>query len=124
MAKNNGTLITGEHVIDDEPNITKVSMGEWDFYLDVLYPNNSSAGLLAYTPEITYAIVKSYDATEVQEFKSKLYGVNFRPKLTTTFLKDEEQKYIKLRNSFPRPKYMCVLGEKDKFLLMMEKWNK
>ena len=118
-----GSLITGEHVIDDEPLITKVSMCEWDFYPETLYPERQSYGLLTYTPEITYAIVNAYDGNNVQEFKSNLFNLNFRPKIKNKYTLNEVKRFEDCRKSFPRPNSTHFLGEKDDFLNMMKKWN-
>ena len=122
VEKQNGTLLTGEHVIDDDKYITKASINEWDFYQDYLL-KIPCVGLLNYTPEIVYSIVNAFDGTEIQHFKCRLFGINFRPKIKAQFT---EQTLIKFKNywgSKPRPIYSEVLGTKKQFLLRMDSWN-
>lgn len=120
VKKHGGTFLTGEHVIDDDEFITKASMCEWDFYFHILYPDDPCVGPLAFTPEITYAIVNEFDGSEVQDFKAKLYNLSYRPKMKPQFTKE-------LFNKYPRtiiPQHTDQLGTKEEFLKMMDGWNK
>ena len=122
VEEQNGVLLTGEHIIDDDKFITKASINDWDFYQDHLL-NISSVGLLNYTPEIAYAIVNAFDGSETQEFKSKLYNLSFRPKMHPIFSADFMKSIKQLFSSRKIPKYSEVLGNKEEFLNMMDSWN-
>ena len=121
-AKNHGgMLLTGEHIIDDEDNITKASLCEWDFYLQILAQPGEAAGLLLYTPEITYAIANEFDGSPVQDFKSRLFGLSFRPKLHPTYNPEVMSRYH--QNKPGTPSHTYILGTKEKFLTFMNSWN-
>lgn len=120
-AKNHeGIILTGEHCIDDEPLITKGSMCEWDFSLET-----NTYGPLVYTPEIFYAIVKQFDNTPIQQFKSKLYKLKYREKMKPNIIpktRDIINTIILSRTNF-NVKRIYQLGTKDQILKYMEKWN-
>lgn len=120
--KNNGTLISGEHIIDDSDSIDLVSINEWDFYQDYIF--NKTIGLLNYTPEIVYSIVNSYDKTPTQEFKTKLFNLDFRPKFKNVFSEELNYKINELNSKRKcNPITSINLGNKKEFLQMMDSWN-
>ena len=120
--KNNGTLISGEHIIDDSDSIDLVSINEWDFYQDYIF--NKTIGLLNYTPEIVYSIVNSYDKTPTQEFKTKLFNLDFRPKFKNVFSEELNYKINELNSKRKcNPITSINLDNKKEFLQMMDSWN-
>lgn len=119
---NKGTMLTGDHLISDLIAVN-VEASEWDFYIHTLYPETPCIGLLAYTPEIVYATTKLYDGSDVQEFKSRIYDLNFRPKMyhhLNSYITDNIKK---LKTHTDKPKRVYTLGKKDEFLSIMESWN-
>lgn len=73
-----GVAIVGEHIIDDDC----FGVNEWDFYNDALIHPDNSLYFFIYTPEIVYAMAKARRKNEPdQEFKLRLYGLEFRPKI-------------------------------------------
>lgn len=122
--RNGGAIVTGEHVIDDEPFIHKASLCEWDFYLQE--KDWPCYGLLTHIPEISWAIVSAYDGSPVQDFKSKLFGLSFRPKLNYDFNKKIIDQFHALRHDVAGPVHgtcLHLLGKKQEFLAYMNSWN-
>ena len=73
-AENNGGVsIIGEHGYEDN--------NEWDFYNDVLINEDASIYFFMWTPELVQAMRNEYDGGDHQEFKHRLYGIPFRPKI-------------------------------------------
>lgn len=120
---NKGSLITGEHVIYDDHSLPEASVCEWDLYPETLYPERETYTLLNYTPEIVYSIVNQFDESEVQEFKSKLYNLNYRPKIKNIFTDKEIKLYRESRNILSCPKTTHSFGKKDVFLNKLKEWN-
>ena len=120
--KNKGTMLTGDHLISDLI-VVNVEASEWDFYIHTLYPETPCIGLLAYTPEIVYATAKLYDGSNTQEFKSRIFGLDFRPKIKHHLNSYITDNIKKLKTHIDMPKRVYTLGNKDKFLSIMESWN-
>jgi len=124
-ADHGGVLITGEHLIDDEQKITKASAGDCGFYLDTLFPERPSYDLLNYTPKIVYAIISAFDGSDLADFKSNLYSLDWRPKIKPVFDSAFIDALQKIRSTRQfAPKYIDVLGTREKFLNYMRTWNK
>jgi hypothetical protein len=73
---NGGVAVIGEHGYDDN--------NEWDFYNDALIGEESSIYFFMWTPELVQAMRNEYENGNYydhQEFKHKLYGIPFRPKI-------------------------------------------
>jgi len=68
-----GVAVIGEHAYD--------GVSEWDFYNDVLIHEDNSIYFFMWTPELTQAMRNEYKGEDHQEFKNKLYGIPFRPKI-------------------------------------------
>ena len=119
----NHTFLTGEHVIDDEHLITKASLCEWDFYHQFFYPEYNCIGPLLYTPEITYSIIKEFDGGEVQDFKSRLFNIDYRPKIKNRFEEKVRESCWEIIKNKPKPKHKEILGSKKEVTDLMESWN-
>lgn len=114
----NAILLTGNDLLY-EGEANKSVMLESDFYTDILYPELKIINFFFHTPEIAYSIFKKMDNIDVQEFKSKLYNLNWRPKIRphyTTININVNRKHI-------LPKHTFELGNKDYLISTMEKWN-
>ena len=119
--KHNGILLTGEHCIDDDPLITKGSICEWDLYFE----HENIYGPLIYTPEIFYAIVQQFDGTPVQQFKSRLFKLDYRDKMKIqikTSTLNIIDKIISLMTCHT-VKRIHQLGNKHNILEFMNGWN-
>jgi hypothetical protein len=68
-----GVAVIGEHGYDDN--------NEWDFYNDALIHEDNSIYFFMWTPELVQAMRNEYDGGDHQEFKHRLYGIPFRPKI-------------------------------------------
>ena len=121
--QNKGTLISGEHMIDDDPFIIKASMAEWDFYNDTLIPNHDSVGILVYTPEIMLAIVEKINGQPTQKFKNKLYGMHgYIDKYKPAYSNEITNTYNRLLVKKPRPLPIKVIDYRDNVLKMLKSW--
>ena len=120
--KHNGILLTGEHCIDDDPFIIKGSMCEWDFYFE----HDNVYGPLVYTPEIFYATVQQFDGTPVQQFKSRLFKLQYRDKMKIQIAPSTLSIINKIIASKTRfdVKRIHQLGTKHDILKFMNDWNK
>lgn len=80
---NDGIMITGEHMICDDDHINIVECFEWDFYHSMI--SSSDIGFFLYSPELVYSMITELrrmgDTAGVQEGKSRLYNVIWRPKI-------------------------------------------
>ena len=72
-----GVAVIGEHGYDD--------VNEWDFYNDALIDEEASIYFYMWTPEMVQAMRNEYDGGDHQEFKHRLYGIPFRPKIKYTY---------------------------------------
>jgi hypothetical protein len=70
---NGGVAVIGEHGYDDN--------NEWDFYNDALISEDASIYFYMWTPELVQAMRNEYGGEDHQEFKHRLYGIPFRPKI-------------------------------------------
>jgi hypothetical protein len=70
---NGGVAVIGEHGYDD--------VNEWDFYNDALISEDASIYFYMWSPELVQAMRNEYDGEDHQEFKHRLYGIPFRPKI-------------------------------------------
>ena len=75
-----GISVIGEHGYD--------GVNEWDFYNDAILGEEASINFFMYTPEIFYAMKRAYNNEPHQQFKSKLYGIPNRPKMTYKYTKE------------------------------------
>lgn len=111
-----GTLVVGEHVVDNPNGEIVAQVNEWDFYNDAF--TNNTLNFFMETPELVYQMVKSIHGHDLQKFKSELYGLKQRPKLAYEQYKHSYYKamdYLK-RMRTSSPKTGCFLGTKDEFL--------
>jgi hypothetical protein len=68
-----GVAVIGEHGYEDN--------NEWDFYNDALIHEDNSIYFFMWTPELVQAMRNEYEGDDHQEFKHRLYGIPFRPKI-------------------------------------------
>lgn len=117
-----GIYVMGEHLIDDQDDGTiLIGANEWDFYNDALIGVHNTHYFFEYTPSIAYAMVKAIDIDDAQEFKSALYDVPFRPKITYQYSRNYEEALKELRKTkwiTHNPNYS--FGKKEQFLSLME----
>lgn len=126
VKKNNGFLITADHLLDEGYFATKaelVSISDYDLCLDCF--DVDSTCFFIYNPEITYAMIEQMDGSKLTYFKSRLYGLPFRPKIRFDFSDEFYKNWAKIVGEVKFPKKsMEIFGTKNHFLHMMEEWNK
>jgi len=93
VKNNNGTLICGDHILKDgcEKMIknSEYAMTEWDGYDSPHF--GDEIGFYLYTPELTYSMISGNtldgDNMTWKEYKSKLFGLEMRDKMSYTYPK-------------------------------------
>jgi hypothetical protein len=115
VEKNSGIFLMGEHLIDDK----SIGANEWDFYNDAIFDIGHTLHFFNYTPEICYSMIASLDfSISIQEAKSKLYGLEYRPKFN---YEGYSEKYFGISRKIYRtrkfkPKSNYTLGLPETFL--------
>ena len=120
----NGILITGDHLIEDNDESTWIAeANEWDYYHTIL-SNEKDIVFYNHTPELVYSIIYEFNGFPMNEFKYHLYQIKFRPKIDPIYTYEFYNKInkIKLSNKY-MPKYNSVLGHKESILTTMQTWN-
>lgn len=82
---NNGILIRGEHLIEDDvdwnASIKGIGSNEYDFYNDTLIHKENTYYFFLHDINIAKAMVREIRVDETaQEFKHRIYGIPYRPK--------------------------------------------
>ena len=86
-----------------------VEYSEWDYYLDE-YDNSHPSAFFTYNIEVFYHLIKDMDHTvSVQEAKSRLYDVEYRPKIHMT---DEFYTLFNELQKFQVGRYSSIVSEK------------
>lgn len=112
-----GVMLMSEHLIDEKAGRMTVGANEWDFYNDVLIGDHNTVYFFLHTPEICTAVVREMDDSDAQEFKHRLYGVPFRPKIHYDYGPEFDsivRTIAKTRKSRPDPNQ--PFGSKEEFL--------
>lgn len=126
--KNGGIIITGDHLINDSDGkeiVEDLESNIYDHYTTALYPDRA-VSFFIHNPEICYAIIKTLKVGEnIAEWKHKLYGTAFRPKIRYNFDRTafREMAMVELTSGLT-PYQVEPLPSIENFLKMMESWNK
>lgn len=109
VVENDGTLITGNHLLGDGDelisNVNFASANEWDFYTDHMYKECNNIDFLLYTPEIAYASLPKHCNTSWATYKSDLYQIKFRSKIRHRYSPALQNTISSLLNNMKRVKY-------------------
>ena len=112
-----GIMIMSEHIIDDNDGKMYVGANEWDFYNDVLIHNDNTHYFFTYTPELCCAMVKEMADETVQDFKSRVYNIPWRPKFSYDYGSAYDLAFVRIRQHrlhTPDPNHN--FGTKEQFL--------
>lgn len=122
---NGGVLITGDHMLGDNSHSVQMIEGaEWDFYLDALHPMDPYVPFFSYRLETIYSMTYEMDGTNADDFRYRLYGVDFRPKFKYKY--DERQQqvlHVIHKNRVVKPLPVHQLGDRTTFLRILERWR-
>lgn len=123
--ENFGFLVTGDHLLgDDSETVQMIEAAEWDFYLDVTHGTGSYCPFFTYTVETIYAMTYEMDATTSDDFRHRLYGLDFRPKFKYIYDCKYDEIFVKIRKSRPaKPNPVHLLGDRNDFLNILKKWR-
>lgn len=118
-----GTLIIGEHMIDNDDTKIWPGMNEWDFYNEVFYGEESSIPFFNYSIHLTYAMVSAIEPTmPIAEWKHRLYGIDFRPVIPYQF----NPLFTSLKNKIymksPKPNPSFSFESKEKLLSKLREY--
>ena len=113
VQQNNGTLITGNHLIGDDDEMISnknfASSNEWDFYIDYTHPSITNIDLFLYTLELAHSMLPNskFDGTNWQEYKHNLYGIEYRNKIRPKYPREmiSKLKELDTSRSVPNSKY-------------------
>jgi hypothetical protein len=87
--KNNGTLICGNHLIGDGDDLIiddKFAFSnEWDYYIEYTYPLVNKIDLFLYTIEIMYSMFPEPGEGTWNEYKQKLFNIEYRKKIRAKY---------------------------------------
>lgn len=120
-----GFLVTGDHLLgDDADTVQMIEAAEWDFYLDVSHGFNSYSPFFTYTIETIYAMTYEMDATTSDDFRHRLYGLDFRPKFKYIYDCKYDEVFSKIRKSrLVTPNSVHSLGDRNEFLTLLKQWR-
>jgi hypothetical protein len=109
VKKNNGVLVTGNHLIGSGDEIISeenyASINEWDFYIDYTHPSMVHIDLLLYTLEIACASLPTSNGDTWKHYRSELYNIKDREKIKPTYTKDIIFKLQELHLKRPASEY-------------------
>jgi len=87
--KNNGTLICGNHLIGDGDDLIiddKFAFSnEWDYFIEYTYPAVNKIDLFLYTIEIMYSMFPESNEGTWNEYKQKLFNIEYRKKIRSNY---------------------------------------
>jgi hypothetical protein len=84
VSKFNGNIVYGFGPIGTYDNLVTEdfsSLPEWENYASFIYPSIRKIDFFYYTLELTYAQFPESDEGRWPEVKSKLFGLEYRPKI-------------------------------------------
>lgn len=90
VKKNNGVLLTGEHLIGDgsidiDSNFF-VFVNEWDFYHTYLFPEVKCIDFFLYSLELSYSMLPFETSCKTwAEYKHYLYNIEYREKMKPVY---------------------------------------
>lgn len=117
---NYGTMFTGNHPLNDEKTLWKASHMLGDFlYQDDIHVCDP----MLFTPEVYYSIVKEFDGDDTQSWKSKNFGVDWRPKIRAVLPEKMTEATRLIYQKFEFSNAVEYVGHRDEILAMMESWN-
>lgn len=92
VQKNNGVLITGDHIINDGDEIISelrcAFSNEWDFYVSTLFPDLINVDLFMYTPQCVYSMIpheQEHFTMAWKNYRSQLYNIPHRDKIKPSY---------------------------------------
>jgi hypothetical protein len=120
-----GSLITGDHMLgDDSRSVQMIEGAEWDFYLDALMPDLPYVPFFGYRLETIYAMSREMDGTSADDFRYRLYDIDFRPKFKYKYDQRYDTIFDAIRRSRKhRPSPVHVIGDRNQFIRYLDKWR-
>jgi len=103
-SKNNGTLITGNHLCGDGDEVIEdlefANMCEWDCYLGFTHPHIPHIDLFLYMPELAYSMLPSTldNGTLWRDHRLKLFNIEYRTKIKALYPADVVDELRKMYN--------------------------
>ena len=121
----NGILVIGEHMIDNDEENIWVGVNEWDYYNEIFVGEEYNIPFFNYTVEMAWAMINKIEQMPIDEWKWQTYGLDFRPKIHYTFPHLFNELRTKLSRSRKiKPKSNFILGSKEKVITLLESYYK
>jgi len=120
----NGILVIGEHMIDNDEENIWIGVNEWDYYNEIFVGDEYNIPFFNYTVEMTWAMASSIEQIPIDEWKWQTYGLDFRPKINYNFPYIFDQvkiKFLRIRKLTPQSKF--VIGSKNDFLNTLSRYK-
>jgi hypothetical protein len=102
VQKNNGVLVTGDHIIGDGDEIISKDAcaiaNEWDFYISALFPKLINVDLFMYTPQCVYSMIPNKEehfTMSWKHYRSQLYNMPHRDKIKPSY----DENFLKIYRS-------------------------
>lgn len=116
----NGILVIGEHMIDNDEENIWIGVNEWDYYNEIFVGDEYNIPFFNFTVEMAWAMASSIEQIPIDEWKWQTYGLDFRPKIHYTFPQLFGELRAKLsRNRKVTPKSNFIVGSKEELLTLL-----
>lgn len=111
-------VVTGQHFIGDGDDLITDSKfaiaNEWDFYANYFLDTNRNIDFFCYTQEIALALMPG-EYTTWNEYKSKIYNLNYREKIRHNYTYNTQQRLLELLKHSDRIKRGEVWTKEQSF---------
>jgi len=119
-----GICVIGEHMIDNDENYIFPGMNEWDFYNEVFVGEDYNVPFFNYTLELTNAMIAEIDNMPIDEWKYKLYNLEYRPIIDYQFdTKFQLIKYGLFKKQKQKPINHFSPGSKESLLTLFNNFK-
>jgi len=118
--EHNGTLVIGEHMIDNDDTSIWPGVNDWDYYNEIFVGEDNNIPFFNYTVEMAWAMINSIEQLPIAEWKWQTYEIDFRPKIDYNFsnlFEDLRRNISKTRKH--NPKTNTNFGSKEDFVNML-----
>jgi hypothetical protein len=108
VAKNNGKLICGEHLIGDGNEIINAYnfafINEWDYYHSYVYSTTPCIDFFLYSAELSYAMMPQHIPNMTwSQYKHELYNIEYRDKIKPKYSQKVKDHLMHLRGNIEVP---------------------
>lgn len=112
VEQNNGTLITGGHLISDEHTLLTEEWAtcfEWDYYTGYVYPTVNKIDFYLYTVELMWSMFPDHREGNWSYYRHKLLGLEYREKTRPRYSENLKNKLRSLLGKREDYTHVCEL---------------